>query len=483
MNPSIILITVVAYFILLFGISWFAGRKADNQGFFVGNRKSKWGIVAIATMGSFISGVTFVSVPGMVGVKNFSYLQMVMGFVVGQFIIAFVLVPLFYRMHLVSVYQYLENRFGIKSYKTGAWFFFISKMLGASVRLFLVCLTLQLLVFEPLHLPFILNVVLTVFLVWLYTFRGGVKSIIWTDVLKSLCLILSVALSIYFIANQLDMNFTQMIKSISDSDMSQVFFFDDANDKRFFWKQFLAGVFTMIATTGLDQDMMQRNLSCQNYRDSQKNMMVSIVAQFFINLLFLMLGVLLYEFAARVGIDATGDSLFPAVATSSFLPLIVGILFIVGLFSSAYSAAGSALTALTTSFTIDILAADKKIEAGNVDNYVARVRKHVHIAMAILMGIVIFVFGLFNNSSVVDAVYVLASYTYGPILGLFAFGILMKKKVRDHYVPLVAILSPILCFILSSNSETLFGGYQFSYELLIFNALFTFLGLCMLIKK
>ena len=483
MNPSIILITVVAYFILLFGISWFAGRKADNQGFFVGNRKSKWGIVAIATMGSFISGVTFVSVPGMVGVKNFSYLQMVMGFVVGQFIIAFVLVPLFYRMHLVSVYQYLENRFGIKSYKTGAWFFFISKMLGASVRLFLVCLTLQLLVFEPLHLPFILNVVLTVFLVWLYTFRGGVKSIIWTDVLKSLCLILSVALSIYFIANQLDMNFTQMIKSISDSDMSQVFFFDDANDKRFFWKQFLAGVFTMIATTGLDQDMMQRNLSCQNYRDSQKNMMVSIVAQFFINLLFLMLGVLLYEFAARVGIDATGDSLFPAVATSSFLPLIVGILFIVGLFSSAYSAAGSALTALTTSFTIDILAADKKIEAGNVDNYVARVRKHVHIAMAILMGIVIFVFGLFNNSSVVDAVYVLASYTYGPILGLFAFGILMKKKVRDHYVPIVAILSPILCFILSSNSETLFGGYQFSYELLIFNALFTFLGLCMLIKK
>lgn len=483
MNPSIILITVVAYFILLFGISWFAGRKADNQGFFVGNRKSKWGIVAIATMGSFISGVTFVSVPGMVGVKNFSYLQMVMGFVVGQFIIAFVLVPLFYRMHLVSVYQYLENRFGIKSYKTGAWFFFISKMLGASVRLFLVCLTLQLLVFEPLHLPFILNVVLTVFLVWLYTFRGGVKSIIWTDVLKSLCLILSVALSIYFIANQLNMNFTQMIKSISDSDMSQVFFFDDANDKRFFWKQFLAGVFTMIATTGLDQDMMQRNLSCQNYRDSQKNMMVSIVAQFFINLLFLMLGVLLYEFAARVGIDATGDSLFTAVATSSFLPLIVGILFIVGLFSSAYSAAGSALTALTTSFTIDILAADKKIEAGNVDNYVARVRKHVHIAMAILMGIVIFVFGLFNNSSVVDAVYVLASYTYGPILGLFAFGILMKKKVRDHYVPLVAILSPILCFILSSNSETLFGGYQFSYELLIFNALFTFLGLCMLIKK
>lgn len=480
MTPVTIIITVVAYFLLLFTVSYLSGRKADNQGFFVGNRKSKWYVVAVATMGSFISGVTFVSVPGMVADKSFSYLQMVMGFIVGQFVIAFILIPLFYKMNLVSVYQYLEDRFGAKSYKTGAWFFFISKMLGASVRLFLVCLTLQLLVYAPLHLPFVLNVVITVFLVWLYTFRGGVKSIIWTDVLKTLCLVLSVVLCIYYISGRLELNFAGMLKSISDSDMSQVFFFDDINDKRYFFKQFLAGVFTMIATTGLDQDMMQRNLSCRNYKDSQKNMMVSIFCQFIINLLFLMLGVLLYLFAAKTGIAAKGDSLFPAVATSNFLPVVVGVLFIIGLFSSAYSAAGSALTALTTSFTIDILGADKKADK---DEVLAGTRRKVHAGMAVLMGIVIFVFGLLNNSSVIDAVYVLASYTYGPILGLFSFGILTKQKVRDKYIPLVAVLSPILCYILQSNSESWFGGYKFSYELLIFNALFTFLGLCLLIQK
>lgn len=481
MSPLTIAITVMAYFVLLFTVSYMAGRKADNQGFFVGNRKSEWYVVAVATMGSFISGVTFVSVPGMVADKSFSYLQMVMGFIVGQMVIAFILIPLFYRMNLVSVYQYLEDRFGLKSYRTGAWFFFVSKMLGASVRLFLVCLTLQLLVFEPLHLPFALNVFVTVLLVWLYTFRGGVKSIIWTDVLKSLCLILSVVLSIVFIAGRMHLGAGDMIGSIFSSDMSQVLFFDDINDKRYFFKQFLAGVFTMIATTGLDQDMMQRNLSCKNYRDSQKNMMVSIACQFVINLLFLMLGVLLYKFAASVGISAHGDNLFPSVATSEYLPIGVGILFIIGLFSSAYSAAGSALTALTTSFTIDILSADKK--DGGDEHRLASTRQKVHLGMAVTMAVVIFVFGLLNNTSVIDAVYVLASYTYGPILGMFAFGILTRRKVRDRYVPVAAIVSPLLCYVLQTHSEQWFGGYKFSYELLILNALFTFIGLCLLIRR
>ena len=482
MNTLTIIITVATYFLLLFSVSYLAGRKADNAGFFVGNRKSKWWVVALATMGSFISGVTFVSVPGMVAEKGFSYLQMVMGFVVGQFLIAFILIPLFYRMNLVSVYQYLEDRFGLKSYKTGAWFFFISKMLGASVRLFLVCLTLQLLVFDPLGLPFLLNVALTVFLVWLYTFRGGVKSIIWTDVLKSLCLVLSVGLCIYYVSGRLDLGFGGMLQAIDDSSMSRVFFFDDVNDKRYFFKQFLAGVFTMIATTGLDQDMMQRNLSCRNYKDSQKNMMVSIVCQFFINLLFLMLGVLLYLFAAKVGIEAKGDGLFPTVATSLYLPGVVGVLFIVGLFSSAYSAAGSALTALTTSFTLDVLGhgqADKQQE----ESTLAATRKRVHMGMALVMAAVIFVFGLLNNASVIDAVYILASYTYGPILGLFAFGILCKAKVRDRLIPLVAVVSPILCFILAQNSEAWVHGYKFTYELPIFNALFTMLGMWLVRKR
>lgn len=480
MSPLSVIITIAAYFLVLFIVSYIAGRKADNEGFFVGNRKSSWYVVAFAMIGSSISGVTFVSVPGMVGVSNFSYLQMVLGFVAGQFIIAFVLIPLFYRMNLVSIYEYLENRFGGSSYKTGAWFFFISKMLGAAVRLFLVCLTLQLLVFEPFHLPFVLNVIITVALVWLYTFRGGVKSLIWTDSLKTFCLVVSVVLCIYYIASDLRLDFAGMVTTISDSDLSRMFFFDDVNDKRYFFKQFLAGVFTMIAMTGLDQDMMQRNLSCKNFKDSQKNMITSGISQFFVILLFLMLGVLLYTFTARQGIDnpAKSDELFPMIATGGYFPGIVGVLFIIGLISAAYSAAGSALTALTTSFTVDILGVKGKTEEA-----VVKTRKRVHVGMAVVMGAVIFVFNLLNNTSVIDAVYILASYTYGPILGMFAFGIFTKKQVRDKYIPVVAIASPILCYILQRNSEAWFGGYQFSYELLIFNALFTFIGLCLLIKK
>ena len=477
MSPVLDLITIAAYFAILFTISYIAGRKADNARFFVGNRKSTWYVVAFAMIGSSISGVTFVSVPGMVATSNFSYLQMVLGFVAGQFIIAFLLIPLFYKMNLVSIYEYLENRFGLSSYRTGAWFFFISKMLGAAVRLFLVCLTLQLLVFDPLKLPFILNVIATVALVWLYTFRGGVKSLIWTDSLKTFCLVVSVVLCIYYIASDLNLSFTGMVNTVVDSDFSRFFFFDDVNDKRYFFKQFLAGVFTMIAMTGLDQDMMQRNLSCKNFKDSQKNMITSGISQFFVILLFLMLGVLLYTFTAQNGITnpAKSDELFPMVATGGYFPVIVGVLFIVGLISSAYSAAGSALTALTTSFTVDILGTKGKSE-----QEVVTIRKRVHIGMAIVMGIVIFIFNILNNTSVIDAVYILASYTYGPILGLFAFGMLTKKQVRDKYIPLVAILSPILCFILQKNSEVWFNGYAFSYELLIFNAFFTFIGLCLL---
>jgi Na+/proline symporter len=435
-------------------------------------------MVAFAMIGSSISGVTYVSVPGMVGTSNFAYLQMALGFVAGQLIIAYVLIPLFYRMNLVSIYGYLENRFGISSHKTGAWFFFISKMLGASVRLFLVCLTLQLLVFTPLNIPFVINVVCTVAVVWLYTFQSGVKSLIWTDSLKTFCLIVSVGLCIWFIASNLGLSFGGMVKAIADSDLSRTFFFDNVNERTYFFKQFLGGVFTMIAMTGLDQDMMQRNLSCKNIKDSQKNMITSGIMQFFIILLFLMLGVLLYMFTAQNDItnpDKT-DELFPMIATGGYFPVIVGILFIVGLISSAYATAGSALTALTTSFTVDIWGTEGKSE-----DQVRVGRKKIHVLMAVIMGIVIIVFNIFNNTSVIDAVYTLASYTYGPILGMFAFGIFTKKPVRDKYIPLVAILSPILCFILQTNSEKWFNGYSFSYELLIMNALFTFIGFSLLI--
>ncbi|NDW12513.1 sodium:solute symporter [Bacteroides sp. 214] len=487
MSPVAVIITIAIYFAVLFFISYLAGRKADNQGFFVGNRKSAWYVVAFAMIGSSISGVTFVSVPGMVAVSGFSYIQMVIGFAVGQVLIAFVLIPLFYRMNVVSIYEYLENRFGLSSYRTGAWFFFISKILGASVRVFLVAIILQWLVFDPLGVPFILNAIITMLLVWLYTFQGGVKTLIWTDSFKTFCLISSVVLCIYYIASNLNLNFSGMVATITDSDLSRAFYFDDANDKRFFFKQFLAGVFTVIAMTGLDQDFMQRNLSCKNPKDAQKNMITSGVMQIVIIMMFLMLGVLLYTFAAQNGlftpqdvINGTqqSDKVFSDIATGGYFPVIVGILFVIGLVSSSYSAAGSAMTALTTSFTLDILDAKKKKE-----EEVVKIRKRVHIGMAVCMGLLIFVFKALNNTSVIDAVYIIASYSYGPILGMFVFGITMKQQVRDKYVPYVALMSPILCFILQKNSEAWFNGYQLGYELLLLNAFFTFVGLSMLIVK
>lgn len=477
-SPLVASITVLLYLAFLFAISYITSRKNDNSGFFVGGRQSSWIVVSIATIGSTISGVTFVSVPGMVQTNGFAYLQMVMGFVVGQFLIAYVLVPMYYRLKLVSVYEYLKERFGMNSYHTGAWFFFISKMLGAAVRVYLVCLTLQILIFEPLGIPFILNAAVTMLVVWLYTYRGGVKTVIWTDLFKTLCLVLSVVLCIYFIAQGMGYNLAGVCQSVFSDDMSRIFFFDDINDRRFFPKQFFAGVFTIIATTGLDQDLMQRNLSCKNSSESRKNMMVSILLQFIVISLFLMLGVLLYTYASFIGLDSSGykgDEIFTKIATGGYLPMAVGILFLIGLIAAAFGAAGSALTALTTSFTVDILNADRSDETAT-----ARKRKMVHVFMALVMALVIYMFNRFNNTSVIDAVYILASYTYGPILGMFVFGIFIKRQVKDNWIPLVAIIAPILCFIVDRNSQEWFNGYRFSYELLILNAAFTFVGLYIL---
>ena len=477
-SPLVASITVLLYLAFLFAISNITSRKNDNSGFFVGGRQSSWIVVSIATIGSTISGVTFVSVPGMVQTNGFAYLQMVMGFVVGQFLIAYVLVPMYYRLKLVSVYEYLKERFGMNSYHTGAWFFFISKMLGAAVRVYLVCLTLQILIFEPLGIPFILNAAVTMLVVWLYTYRGGVKTVIWTDLFKTLCLVLSVVLCIYFIAQGMGYNLAGVCQSVFSDDMSRIFFFDDLNDWRFFPKQFFAGVFTIIATTGLDQDLMQRNLSCKNSSESRKNMMVSILLQFIVISLFLMLGVLLYTYASFIGLDSSGykgDEIFTKIATGGYLPMAVGILFLIGLIAAAFGAAGSALTALTTSFTVDILNADRSDETAT-----ARKRKMVHVFMALVMALVIYMFNRFNNTSVIDAVYILASYTYGPILGMFVFGIFIKRQVKDNWIPLVAIIAPILCFIVDRNSQEWFNGYRFSYELLILNAAFTFVGLYIL---
>ena len=477
MQPWVILVVIASYFAVLFGVSYVAGRKADNAGFFSGNRSSNWLLVAMSTIGAAISGVTFVSVPGMVNTSGFAYMQMVLGFTVGQVIIAYVLIPLYYKLNLTSIYQYLQQRFGMRSYKTGAWFFFVSKMLGASVRLFVVAEVLQLLVFGPLGIPFWANAIFTVLIVYLCTFKGGVKSLIWTDLLKTLCLILSVGLCIYFILKS-----GVKIDDCGSSPMTRVFFFDNPKEGTYFWKQFLAGVFLVVATTGLDQDLMQRTLSCKNYKESQKNILVGAGMQIVVIGLFLFLGYLLYSFAAQTGVDISalkGDDVFPYLATGSYFPVIVGILFIVGFIAAAYSAAGSALTALTTSFTIDILGKQQSSDEVGLTH----TRRWVHVAMAVLMALCIYVIHLLNDDSVIQTVYKVASYTYGPLLGMFCFGILTKWQVRDKWIPLVAVAAPVITWVIDAHSQVWFGGYVFSHERLILNALLTFVGMMCLMRR
>lgn len=431
---------------------------------FYATRSTAWWKVAIAMIGSCLSGVTFVSVPGMVGSVGFGYLQMCIGFFLGYLVIAFVLTPLYFRLNVVSVYEYLEKRFGMATHRTGAWFFFISKMLGASVRLFLMIATLQLLVAGPAGIPFWVTTLVVVLLEWLYTVRGGVKAVIGLDIIKTLCMLVAVVLCLVLIAREVGR---------PDTSMMRVFYFDDVNHPQFFWKQLLGGLFTVVACTGLDQDMMQRTLACKNVKDSQKNLIVSVLLQIVVISLFLFLGVYLYQFAALHGIEARGDSIFPEVTWSGLLPAsgLVAGLFIVGLLMAGFPAGGSALTALTTSFTIDLL--------GGKDEK----RTWIHTGMAVLMAVCIIVFNALNSTSVIDAVYRLASYTYGPILGMFAFGLIWKRKVKDTWVPLVAVLAPVLCLVLDLNSVAWFNGYHFSYEILPMNGLFTMAGLWLVSKK
>ena len=477
MNPLTILLVIACYFALLFFISYLAGRKADNAGFFSGNRSSNWLLVAMSTIGAAISGVTFVSVPGMVATSGWAYMQMVLGFTVGQILIAYVLIPLYYKFNLTSIYQYLQQRFGMKTYKSGAWLFFVSKMLGASVRLFVVSEVLQLLVFDKLAMPvpFWVNAIITVMIVYLCTFKGGVKSLIWTDLLKTCCLILSVALCIYFVLRA-GVN----IDGWTTDAMTRTFFFDNPKEGTYFWKQFLAGIFLVIATTGLDQDLMQRTLSCKNPRESQKNLIVGALMQIVVIGLFLFLGFLLYSYANQMNIaevaNLKGDDVFPFLATGDYFPVIVGVLFIIGFIAAAYSAAGGALTALTTSFTVDILNKEK-------DTNLTQIRTWVHIGMAMLMAACIYVIHLLNDDSVIQTVYKVASYTYGPLLGMFCFGIFTKRQVRDLWIPLVVILAPVITWIIDVNSIEWFNGYVFSHERLILNAMLTCLGMVCLIKK
>lgn len=474
MSSSIILIIIALYFGVLLLISWITGRKSsDNDTFFLGNRKSPWLIVSIGMIGTSLSGVTFVSVPGMVRSIDMTYMQTVLGFFVGYILIAKVLLPLYYKLKLTSIYSYLDGRIGRRSYKTGASFFLLSKIVGAAARLYLVVLILQTYVFSTWNIPFWVTVVISIFLVWLYTYRSGIKTIIWTDTLQAICLIAMLIVIIWQVKDNMGLDMRGMVQTIAESPHFRIFEFDDWHSTQHFAKQFFSGIFITIVMTGLDQDMMQKNLSCKSLKDAQKNIYTYGFAFTPVNFLFLSLGVLLLTFAAQqqIALPALNDDILPMFCTSGILGDSILIFFTIGIIAAAFSSADSALTALTTSFCVDILGIEKE-EAKQAK----RTRLKVHLMISILFVIIILAFKAVNNRSVIDAIYMIASYTYGPLLGLFVFGLFTRKKPRDKYVPYICISSPLLCFA-TDYLVNYYTGYRFGYEMLMVNGLITFAGL------
>lgn len=477
MSTLVVFLIILSFFALLLGVSHFTSKNVTSETFFTGNRKSPWYLVAFAMIGTTISGVTFISVPGEVGNSGWTYLQFLIGNFVGYWVVALVLIPLYYKLQLVSIYTYLNQRFGVRSYKTGSFFFLISQTIGASFRMYLVAGVLQIAFFNALGIPFWLTVLFTILMIWAYTFRAGIKTVVWTDSLQTIFILASVILTIIIISGQLDMGFGQMVQAIDEHPFSKMFDWDWRSKTNFF-KQFIAGLGIVIVMNGLDQNMMQKSLTCKNQKDAQKNIYWFSFAFILANILFLSLGVMLYLFVQQKGlpIPEKSDDLFAVLALNHF-GLIAGILFLLGIISAAYSSADSALTALTTAFCIDFLNLDPK----NPDSKPTRMK--VHIAFSFIMFLVIVLFRIINNDSVVTAVFKVAGYTYGPLLGLFAFGILTKKQVKDQWVPVLGLMSPVLTYIINSNSEAWLGGYKFGFELLLLNGLIMFIGLFLLRRK
>lgn len=480
MNPQVVLLAILAYFLLLFLISWFTSRKVTADTFFTGDRQSPWFLVAFGMIGASLSGVTFISVPGEVGNSNFFYFQVVLGYTLGYFTISKMLLPLYYRLNLVSIYSYLEDRFGFWSYKTGSFFFILSRALGSSLRMYLVASVLQLILFDSLGIPFWVSVLITVGLIWLYTYRGGIKTVVWTDTLQTAFMLASVVITIILIGRDLDIkSLGEYISAVVQDDRSAIFNWDWKAGTNFF-KQFISGAFITIVMTGLDQDMMQKNLTCKTLGDAQKNMFWFTIILVIVNILFLSLGVMLYLYAETKGIaiPAKSDQLFPMLATQHFSSF-TGIIFVMGIIAAAYSSADSTLTALTTSFCYDFL----QIERNYAPEKRVAIRKKVHIAFTGLMFFLILAFYWLNDQSVINSVFIIAGYTYGPLLGLYSFGLFTKFQVKDNWVPYLAVAAPLLTFLISSNSEKLLWGYKFGFEALILNGALMFLGLYLVRKK
>ena len=485
MSSSIILTVIFLYFLGLFIISNLTTGNDDNQTFFSANKESPWYLVAFGMVGASLSGITFISVPGDIGSTQFTYFQVVLGYLFGYFVVALLLLPIYYKLNLTSIYEYLKVRFGKVSHKTGAFFFFLSRITGASFRLYLVAIVLQQFVFNELNIPFEITVVLSVLLIWIYTFRGGIKTIVWTDTLQTSFMIVSVILSIYLINQSLDWTFIDFINSDELKTYSNFLVTDSFLEKNYFLKSFIGGMFITICMTGLDQDMMQKNLTCKSLKEAQKNMIVFSIVLVVVTFIFLLLGALLFIYSEKFGImipklngSANTDLLFPEIALNSNLGSLIGITFLLGLIAAAYSSADSALTSLTTSYCVDIIDIKDKTQ-----EYQTKIRKRTHLVMSSILVLVIIIFDNYLNRSVIDGLLVLAGYTYGPLLGLFSFGIFTNYKVNDQYVWIVTIFSVILVSFLANLDPSYLGGYKIGYELLPINGLITFLGLILIRRK
>ena len=470
----LIVITILIYFAALYIFSRLTNKSSDNDTFFRGNRRSPWYMVAFGMVGASISGVTFVSVPGMVTKIDMTYLQTCLGFILGYLAVAFFLLPVYYRHNLTTIYSYLGSRLGETSYKTGAWFFILSKMTGAAVRFYVVCIILQRFVFDAVGLPFGITVVGMVALIWFYTRRGGIKTLVWTDTFQTTCLFTALLLIIYNVASELGLSFGEAVCAVAENPMSRIFEFDDIRSTQYFWKQFLSGIFIVIVMTGLDQDMMQKNLTCKTLREAQKDMATYGVAFVPANLLFMALGVLLVMLAQVKGValPAQGDELLPMFAASGQLGQLVVVLFTIGIVAASFSSADSALTSLTTCCCVDICQRPSD----------ELLRRRVHLGLSVLFVVFILLFRAINSTSVIDAIYIMCSYTYGPLLGLFAFALLTRRKPFGRMVPFVAVLSPCICYAIDRSAQTLWD-YRFGYELLMLNGLLTFLGLWLSSRK
>ncbi|MFB6456113.1 sodium:solute symporter [Chitinophaga sp. Hz27] len=478
MSPVLLFSFVVAYFVVLLIVAWYTGRNSNNESFFIGNRNSNWMLVAFGMIGTSLSGVTFVSVPGAVGKDAFTYFQITLGYLIGYLTIAFVLIPLYYRLQLTSIYNYLENRFGRDSYKTGASFFILSRTLGATARLFLVVRILQETILQNFGVPFAVTTIIILFMILVYTYEGGVKTIVYTDTLQTTCMLAGLVICVWYILHSMDLSFGQSIKAMSERGLTNIFVVDP-NSKLFFVKQIIAGAFITITMTGLDQEMMQKSISVTTMKDSQKNLVSLGFIMLVVIGLFLFLGGLLYLYAAQQGVTATGDKLFPELALHH-MPPVISVIFIIALISALFPSADGAMTALTASFCIDILGIQRK---GWTQEKQKKVRQRVHLLMALTFLVFVMVFEWINNQSMIGVILKIATYTYGPLLGLFTFGIFSKRIVNDKLVPVVCILAPLVCLVIDNNQERLFGNFQIGLELLVINGFITFLGLLMISRR